>query len=129
MQVNNAGCMINERKMNADGLEMNFLTNTLGKTIFSDTCLDIKRTECYSYPYQRPPHSTDRNPFVTWRTKPRQRPYQFNTHSASNLIKEFTMFVNITGVYILTIGLLPLIEKSKEPRIVSTGVWGLGANE
>jgi len=31
-QINNAGCMVNQREMNSDGLEKNFATNTLGKT-------------------------------------------------------------------------------------------------
>ena len=30
IQVNNAGCMVNERTVTSDGLEMNFATNTLG---------------------------------------------------------------------------------------------------
>ena len=29
-QVNNAGCMVNEREVTDDGLEKNFATNTLG---------------------------------------------------------------------------------------------------
>lgn len=30
IQINNAGCMVNERKVDADGLEANFATNCLG---------------------------------------------------------------------------------------------------
>uniref|UniRef100_A0A8C8C3M2 Uncharacterized protein n=1 Tax=Oncorhynchus tshawytscha TaxID=74940 RepID=A0A8C8C3M2_ONCTS len=30
--INNAGCMVNKREVNDDGLEKNFATNTLGKT-------------------------------------------------------------------------------------------------
>ena len=32
-QVNNAGCMVNEREVTDDGLEKNFATNTLGIVI------------------------------------------------------------------------------------------------
>lgn len=30
-QVNNAGCMVNQRDLTEEGLEKNFATNTLGK--------------------------------------------------------------------------------------------------
>ena len=30
VQVNNAGCMVNQYTLNEDGLEVNFVTNTLG---------------------------------------------------------------------------------------------------
>lgn len=31
-QINNAGCMVHKRELNAEGLEMNFATNTMGET-------------------------------------------------------------------------------------------------
>ena len=30
VQINNAGCMVNQRELTDDGLEKNFATNTLG---------------------------------------------------------------------------------------------------
>lgn len=33
-QINNAGCMVHKRELNADGLEKNFATNTMGETPF-----------------------------------------------------------------------------------------------
>lgn len=33
-QINNAGCMVHKRELNADGLEKNFATNTMGETSF-----------------------------------------------------------------------------------------------
>ena len=38
--VNNAGCMVNTRTVNEDGLEMNFATNTLGMYILTNGLLD-----------------------------------------------------------------------------------------
>ena len=38
--VNNAGCMVNERTLNADGVEMNFATNTLGTYLLTTGLLD-----------------------------------------------------------------------------------------
>jgi len=38
--VNNAGCMVNTRTVNDDGLEMNFATNTLGMYILTNGLLD-----------------------------------------------------------------------------------------
>ncbi len=34
VQINNAGCMVNQRELTEEGLEKNFATNTLGKTFF-----------------------------------------------------------------------------------------------
>lgn len=31
LQINNAGCMVNNRELTEDGLEKNFATNTLGE--------------------------------------------------------------------------------------------------
>lgn len=31
-QINNAGCMVHKRELNAEGLEKNFATNTMGET-------------------------------------------------------------------------------------------------
>ncbi|KAG8227630.1 hypothetical protein J437_LFUL008707, partial [Ladona fulva] len=39
--VNNAGCMVNERKVDADGLEKNFATNTLGTHILTKTLFPL----------------------------------------------------------------------------------------
>lgn len=33
-QINNAGCMVNQRELTQEGLEKNFATNTLGKIYF-----------------------------------------------------------------------------------------------
>lgn len=33
-QINNAGCMVNQRELTEDGLEKNFATNTLGNNFF-----------------------------------------------------------------------------------------------
>lgn len=33
-QINNAGCMVHKRELNAEGLEKNFATNTMGETSF-----------------------------------------------------------------------------------------------
>ncbi len=32
-QINNAGCMVNQRELTEEGLEKNFATNTLGKVL------------------------------------------------------------------------------------------------
>lgn len=47
-QINNAGCMVNQRELTDDGLEKNFATNTLGKNknIFLPVDLMIK---CYLF--------------------------------------------------------------------------------
>lgn len=53
-QVNNAGCMVNQREVTEEGLEKNFATNTLGKIVFNssfseiDEVLDRKRPLCYN---------------------------------------------------------------------------------
>lgn len=36
-QINNAGCMVNQRELTEEGLEKNFATNTLGKEKFFNT--------------------------------------------------------------------------------------------
>ena len=38
--VNNAGCMVNQRTVTEDGLEVNFATNTLGMYILTNGLLD-----------------------------------------------------------------------------------------
>ncbi|KAK2719813.1 dehydrogenase/reductase SDR family member 12-like isoform X2 [Artemia franciscana] len=44
--VNNAGCMVNTREINEDGLEANFATNTLGTHILTRTLIPaLERTE------------------------------------------------------------------------------------
>jgi dehydrogenase/reductase SDR family protein 12 len=35
LQVNNAGCMVNTREVDEDGLEKNFATNVLGTYLLS----------------------------------------------------------------------------------------------
>lgn len=40
-QVNNAGCMVNQREVTEDGLEKNFATNTLGKIVFTSSFSEI----------------------------------------------------------------------------------------
>ncbi|VDM04788.1 unnamed protein product [Schistocephalus solidus] len=39
--INNAGCMVNERNLNADGLEVNFATNTLGTFVMTTSLLPL----------------------------------------------------------------------------------------
>lgn len=76
-KINNAGCMVHKRELNAEGLEMNFATNTMGETRSRDqneTCLKTVLNQFYS--------------------------------SAS------------VGVYILTQTLIPLLQKSRDPRVV-----------
>lgn len=36
-QVNNAGCMVNQREVTEEGLEKNFATNTLGGFVFNSS--------------------------------------------------------------------------------------------
>uniref|UniRef100_UPI003AAE03AA dehydrogenase/reductase SDR family member 12 isoform X1 n=1 Tax=Centroberyx gerrardi TaxID=166262 RepID=UPI003AAE03AA len=39
--INNAGCMVNKREANAEGLEKNFATNTLGMYILTQTLIPL----------------------------------------------------------------------------------------
>ncbi|XDV28029.1 hypothetical protein PO909_031441 [Leuciscus waleckii] len=39
--INNAGCMVNQREMNSDGLEKNFATNTLGVYILTKCLIPL----------------------------------------------------------------------------------------
>ncbi|BHF73026.1 Dehydrogenase/reductase SDR member 12 [Sparganum proliferum] len=39
--INNAGCMVNKRSLNGDGLEVNFATNTLGTFIMTTSLLPL----------------------------------------------------------------------------------------
>ncbi|XP_071394909.1 dehydrogenase/reductase SDR family member 12 isoform X1 [Centroberyx affinis] len=39
--INNAGCMVNKREVNAEGLEKNFATNTLGMYILTQTLIPL----------------------------------------------------------------------------------------
>ncbi|XP_037537604.1 dehydrogenase/reductase SDR family member 12 [Nematolebias whitei] len=39
--INNAGCMVHKRELNADGLEMNFATNTMGVYILTQTLIPL----------------------------------------------------------------------------------------
>lgn len=40
-QVNNAGCMVNQREVTEEGLEKNFATNTLGRIVFNSSSSEI----------------------------------------------------------------------------------------
>lgn len=68
-QVNNAGCMVNQRELTDDGLEKNFATNTLGNLL----AVYMSMCECFVTP----------------------------------------------GTYLLTTGLIPALENSSDPRVVS----------
>lgn len=74
-QINNAGCMVHKRELNAEGLEKNFATNTMGET--SLWCL---RVPCCCI---------------------------------CNSVLTLSL-----GVYILTQSLIPLLQKSRDPRVV-----------
>ncbi|XP_028282548.1 dehydrogenase/reductase SDR family member 12 [Parambassis ranga] len=39
--INNAGCMVNKRELNAEGLEKNFATNTMGVFILTQTLIPL----------------------------------------------------------------------------------------
>uniref|UniRef100_A0A3Q3BPF0 Dehydrogenase/reductase SDR family member 12-like n=1 Tax=Kryptolebias marmoratus TaxID=37003 RepID=A0A3Q3BPF0_KRYMA len=39
--INNAGCMVHKRELNAEGLEMNFATNTMGVYILTETLIPL----------------------------------------------------------------------------------------
>ncbi|KAK1162482.1 dehydrogenase/reductase SDR family member 12-like [Acipenser oxyrinchus oxyrinchus] len=39
--INNAGCMVNQRELNAEGMEMNFATNTLGTFILTKSLIPL----------------------------------------------------------------------------------------
>lgn len=43
-QVNNAGCMVNTRTLNSDGLEVNFATNTLAAYLLTSLLLPTLKT-------------------------------------------------------------------------------------
>lgn len=45
-QVNNAGCMVNQRELTDDGLEKNFATNTLGTVLCECTYPARNALEC-----------------------------------------------------------------------------------
>lgn len=40
-QVNNAGCMVNQREVTEEGLEKNFATNTLGRIVLNSSSSEI----------------------------------------------------------------------------------------
>ncbi|XP_059936067.1 dehydrogenase/reductase SDR family member 12 isoform X3 [Mesoplodon densirostris] len=44
-QINNAGCMVNERELTEDGLEKNFATNTLGVYVLTTALIPVLEKE------------------------------------------------------------------------------------
>lgn len=51
-QINNAGCMVNQRELTEEGLEKNFATNTLGEeTNCSDSTRSFLRLENLKYTF------------------------------------------------------------------------------
>lgn len=78
LQINNAGSIMSQRDVNAEGLEKSFATNVLGESV-SEEGWEGGKEEAV--------------------TKP--------------------SFSSLLGVYILTKSLVPLLEKSADPRVVS----------
>lgn len=77
MQINNAGAIMSQRDVNAEGLEKSFATNVLGE---SNVC---------------------------------------ESDGFGDSFKKSCTSCGSPGVYILTKSLIPLLEKSADPRVVS----------
>lgn len=82
MQINNAGSIMSQRDVNAEGLEKSFATNVLG-----ESSVRVRRT----------------------------------TFIGNRGMVMKVCFCLLPGVYILTKSLIPLLEKSGDPRVVSPG--------